>query len=171
MFALSLSCLCGLSQLKIGLATQIGSGGTSFGGNFGGSFGGGFNNTNNNFAQLPSPTSTPAATAAAASLLPLQLPSPCLLIVNMFDPTQESEPDWDTDIADEMRDESSKFGRLLHVHVDKASAGHVYLRFEDVAGAQAAYAAMHGRFFGGRQLHATYIPPEVYTSRFPGSGQ
>ena len=88
----------------------------------------------------------------------------------MFDPAQESEPEWDEDIAEEMRDESSKYGRLLHVHVDKASAGHVYLRFDSVAAAQAAYAAMHGRFFGGRQLHATYIPEATYTSRFPGSG-
>ena len=149
-------CVCvAIQQMKIGLATQIGSGGGS----------GGYNMQPTHFSQLPSPSS-----AVAASLLPLQLPSSCLLIVNMFDPTEETEADWDQDIAEEMRDESSKFGRLLHVHVEKASAGHVYLRFDSVAAAQAAYAAMHGRFFGGRQLHATYIPEAAYTSRFPGSG-
>ena len=138
-------------QLKIGLATQVGSGSVNY---------------SNQSSQLPSPSS--AAFPLASLLQPIQ-PSSCLLIVNMFDPAQETEPDWDQDIADEMRDESSKFGRLLHVHVDKASAGHVYLRFEGVPAAQAAYAAMHGRFFGGRQLHATYIPEATYQSRFPGS--
>ena len=146
-------------QLKIGLATLVGSGGASFG-----SFGGNANNMNS-FAQLPSPTSAPAA----AGQLPQQ-PSPCLLITNMFDPAQETEPEWDADIAEEMRDESGKYGPLLHVHVDKHSAGHVYLRFDNTGAAQAAYAAMHGRFFGGRQLHATYIPLEAYASRFPAGG-
>lgn len=155
--------MCWCVQLKIGLATQIGSGGGS--------------GANGNYiSQLPSPTSTTTPlptttpTPAPTSLLPLQVPSPCLLIVNMFDPLQETEPDWDTDIADEMRDESAKFGHLTHVHVEKASAGHVYLRFDSAVAAQSAYAAMHGRFFGGRQLHATYIPEVAYTSRFPGSG-
>ena len=109
---------------------------------------------------LPSPSSS-SSLLSSPSALP-QLPSPCLLIANMFDPREETEPEWDADIAEEMKEESAKYGRLLHVHVDRQSQGHVYLRFAHTDGAVAAFAALNGRWFGGRQLVATYIPEPTY---------
>ena len=114
---------------------------------------------------VPSPALSPSSSSSlpstSSSALP-QLPSPCLLIANMFDPREETEAEWDVDIAEEMKEESAKYGRLLHVHVDKQSQGHVYLRFATVDAAAAAFAALHGRWFGGRQLVATYIPEPTY---------
>ena len=107
---------------------------------------------------------------SSVSYLPpasVQPPTPFLLIANMFDPREETEPDWDVDIAEEMKEEGGKHGPLLHVHVDRASMGHVYLHFAAVDGAQAACTAFHGRWFGGRQLQASYLPEAAYLQKFP----
>ena len=34
---------------------------------------------------------------------------------------RETEPEWDRDIADEAKEECSKYGSVLHVHVDRNS--------------------------------------------------
>lgn len=49
------------------------------------------------------------------------IPTPCLLIKNMFDPAAQTEPNWDLEIADDVRDEASRFGPVSHVFVDKDS--------------------------------------------------
>ncbi|KAK9803366.1 hypothetical protein WJX73_009745 [Symbiochloris irregularis] len=54
--------------------------------------------------------------------------TPCILLKNMFDPAEETEQDWDQDIAEEAKEECSKYGGVLHVHVDRNSKGFVYLR-------------------------------------------
>ncbi|CAD7700816.1 unnamed protein product [Ostreobium quekettii] len=94
------------------------------------------------------------------------IPTQCLLIKNMFDPTQESEPDWDKEIGDDVRDECSKYGEVSHVHVDRNSKGFVYLRFVTQEGAEAAQKALHGRWFAGRQIVAEYQFTQVYNSHF-----
>ena len=47
--------------------------------------------------------------------------SACFMLSNMFDPTTESEPGWDSDIKDDVLDECNKFGDVLHIHVDTSS--------------------------------------------------
>jgi RNA-binding protein 23/39 len=49
------------------------------------------------------------------------IPTVCLLLKNMFDPTQESEPDWDKEIANDVKEECSKFSAISHVFVDRNS--------------------------------------------------
>jgi hypothetical protein len=49
------------------------------------------------------------------------IPTQCLLLKNMFDASQQTEPNWVVEVAEDVRDECSKFGALVHVHVDKAS--------------------------------------------------
>lgn len=49
------------------------------------------------------------------------IPTPCLLLKNMFDPATQTEPDWVTEVGEDVRDECSKFGQVFHTHVDKDS--------------------------------------------------
>lgn len=52
---------------------------------------------------------------------PSPIPTPCLLLTNMFDPAQQSGEEWVADLTEDVRDECSKYGKLLHVFVDKDS--------------------------------------------------
>ncbi|PON83538.1 Splicing factor-like protein [Trema orientale] len=107
------------------------------------------------------PINGQAAVAApvlpAAASVPIGSPSECLLLNNMFDPATEVEPDFDVDIKEDVEEECSKCGRVIHIYVDKNSAGCVYLRFETVEAAAAAQRAMHGRWFAGRQISALFM--------------
>jgi hypothetical protein len=49
------------------------------------------------------------------------IPTQCLLLKNMFDASMQSEPEWEKEVAEDVKDECSKFGAVLHVHVDKNS--------------------------------------------------
>ncbi|KAJ8767012.1 hypothetical protein K2173_012521 [Erythroxylum novogranatense] len=97
------------------------------------------------------------------------IPSECLLLKNMFDPNLEMEPDFDLDIKDDVKDECSKFGTLKHIFVDKNSAGFVYLRFENAQAAVSAQRALHGRWFAGKMITATFMVPQTYKAKFPDS--
>lgn len=118
----------------------------------------------------------PGLTAASFSMPALTpsidavgVPSECLLLKNMFDPSSETEPDFDLDIKEDVQEECSKFGRLKHIHIEKNSAGFVYLRFENAQSATAAQQALHGRWFAGKMITATYMVHSDYDAKFPGS--
>ncbi|XP_062081566.1 uncharacterized protein LOC133787939 isoform X1 [Humulus lupulus] len=97
------------------------------------------------------------------------VPSECLLLKNMFDPTAETEPNFDLDIKEDVQEECSKFGNLKHIFVDKNSVGFVYLRFEHTQSAVAAQRALHGRWFAGKMITASYMLPQNYEDKFPES--
>ncbi|PON45067.1 Splicing factor-like protein [Parasponia andersonii] len=120
-------------------------------------------------APIPAPGGLQAAAVTVPSLDTIGVPSECLLLKNMFDPTTETEPDFDLDIKEDVREECSKFGSLKHIHVDKNSAGFVYLRFENTQSAMAAQRALHGRWFAGKMITATYMLPQNYEDKFPES--
>ncbi|KAK8477316.1 hypothetical protein V6N11_000587 [Hibiscus sabdariffa] len=98
-------------------------------------------------------------------------PSECLLLKNMFDPSLETEPDFDLDIKEDVQEECTKFGKLMHIHVDRDSAGFVYLRFEDAQGAINAQRNLHGRWFAGKMITATFMVPQTYEAKFPESSR
>ncbi|CAE5985469.1 unnamed protein product [Arabidopsis arenosa] len=100
---------------------------------------------------------------------PVGVPSECLLLKNMFDPSTETEDDFDKDIEEDVKEECSKFGNLNHIYVDKNSIGFVYLRFENAQAAIGAQRALHGRWFAGKMITATYMTTEVYEAKFPES--
>ncbi|XP_024016431.1 RNA-binding protein 39 isoform X4 [Eutrema salsugineum] len=104
-----------------------------------------------------------------AALDPVGVPSECLLLKNMFDPSTETEPDFDLDIKEDVQEECSKFGNLNHIFVDKNSVGFVYLRFENAQAAMGAQRALHGRWFAGKMITATYMTTETYEAKFPES--
>lgn len=99
---------------------------------------------------------------------PVGTPSKCLLLKNMFDPTTETEPDFDLDIKEDVEEECSKYGRVKHIYVDKNSAGFVYLMFETVEAASAAQRAMHMRWFARKMISAIYMQPQEYEAKFKG---
>ncbi|KAH1231231.1 RNA-binding protein 39 [Glycine max] len=108
-------------------------------------------------------------TATIPSIDPIGVPSECLMLKNMFDPKDETEPDFDLDIKEDVEAECSKFGALKHIYVDKKSAGFVYLRFEDTQSAISAQQALHGRWFAGKMITASFMVPQSYEDKFPDS--
>ncbi|KAJ1298747.1 hypothetical protein BS78_01G477200 [Paspalum vaginatum] len=117
---------------------------------------------------VPGLGSIPGATLPVATP-PVELapPSECLLLKNMFDPALETDPDFDLDIRDDVQEECSKFGQLKHIFVDKNTAGFVYLRFDSITAAMSAQKALHGRWFAGKMITATYMTPQQYEMKFP----
>lgn len=74
----------------------------------------------------------------------------CFLLSNMFDPTTESAPNWDLEIRDDVIDECTRHGGVLHIYVDKSAAqGNVYVKCNSIAAAVASVNALHGRWFAG----------------------
>jgi RNA-binding protein 39 len=49
------------------------------------------------------------------------IPTPCLLLKNMFGDADKVEPGWQAELEGDVNDECSKYGPVLHVHVDPAS--------------------------------------------------
>ncbi|KAG5526830.1 hypothetical protein RHGRI_032933 [Rhododendron griersonianum] len=115
--------------------------------------------------------SVPPITVPSVDIL--GVPSECLLLKNMFDPKLETEPDFDLDIEEDVRDECSKFGALKHIYVDKLvsmnTAGFVYLHFEKTQSAIGAQRSLHGRWFAGKMITATFMVPQNYEAKFPDS--
>jgi len=94
------------------------------------------------------------------------IPTQCLVLKNMFDPATETEPDWDVEIGEDVKEECSKYGAVLHHYVDKTSKGFVYLKFNATEAAQKAQMALNGRWFAGREVLAEYQFAAVYDSHF-----
>ncbi|KAI9349033.1 splicing factor CC1-like protein [Obelidium mucronatum] len=91
----------------------------------------------------------------------------CVLLKNMFDPTQETEPDWDTEIRQDVKEECGKYGKIVHIAVDKNSQGFIYIKFDAIPFAQQAINALNGRFFAGKQISATFMLDVVYHAKYP----
>ncbi|KAJ4851436.1 hypothetical protein Tsubulata_041711 [Turnera subulata] len=106
-------------------------------------------------------------TASIPAVDTIGIPSECLLLKNMFDPETETEPDFHLDIKEDVQDECSKFGHVKHIYVDKNSAGFVYMRFENTQAAISAQRALHGRWFAGKMITATFMAPQTYEAKFP----
>lgn len=95
------------------------------------------------------------------------IPTPCVLLKNMFNPQDESEPGWDQELAEDVREEcSGKYGPVVHVYVDPSSKGFVYLKFESVDAAVKAHSELSRRWFGGRQIMADFQFLQPYSAHF-----
>lgn len=94
-------------------------------------------------------------------------PSPCVILQHLYNPAVETEPDWEFEIAEEVQEECSKFGKVEHLHIPKTSDGDVLVRFASTDSAQAAVASLNGRWFGGMQVVAMFIPQNEYLARYP----
>jgi RNA-binding protein 39 len=95
------------------------------------------------------------------------IPTPCVLLKNMFDPSEETESDWDKEIAEDVKQEcESKFGAVSHIHVDRDSKGFAYLKFALEEAAVKAKKSLHGRWFAGRKIACDFQFLPVYNKHF-----
>eukprot|EP00761_Pharyngomonas_kirbyi_P011537 gb/GECH01011562.1/.p1 GENE.gb/GECH01011562.1/~~gb/GECH01011562.1/.p1 ORF type:complete len:485 (+),score=119.61 gb/GECH01011562.1/:1-1455(+) len=91
-----------------------------------------------------------------------------LLLRNMFNPDDETEPDFDQEIKQDVTEECQKFGPVVHAHVDKFNKqGIVYIRFDSNESAQKAREALNGRWFAGKVVQAEYLSETAYRAKFP----
>ena len=74
------------------------------------------------------PTTVAPGPTLPANLPPTQAhPSEYMLLVNMFDPSKETEPNWHIEIQDDVSEECSKFGTVQKCIIDRANpSGLVY---------------------------------------------
>jgi RNA-binding protein 39 len=94
--------------------------------------------------------------------IPQAMQSRSVLLKNMFDPEEETERDWDTDLADDVKGEcEDKYGRVDAIKVEKDSQGEMYLKFDAIDSAKKAIQGLNGRWFGGRQISATFISDAI----------
>jgi RNA-binding protein 39 len=95
-------------------------------------------------------------------------PSRNISLRNMFNPAEETETNWDVEIKTDVVEECSRFGRVLHIVVDKQHpSGLIFMKFESLDGAKKALSALHGRWFAKRQIHAAFMSDIAYQARFP----
>ncbi|CAO3622683.1 unnamed protein product [Cunninghamella blakesleeana] len=97
---------------------------------------------------------------------PVILPSRTVKLENMFNPAEETEPDWVKDLEVDIKEECQQYGAVEHINVDGDSLGDVYLKFNSIDAGQRAIQALNGRWFGGRQIRATFMTEAIYNTRF-----
>ena len=112
-----------------------------------------------------------AANAATTSAVPIVLatpdakiigrsenPSPHLLVHNMYDKDEETEPGWAEEIRLEFEEECSKFGSILRVLVmSNDPGGKIYASFDSNEAAQKCASSLAGRWFDKRQLRVQFV--------------
>jgi RNA-binding protein 23/39 len=105
-----------------------------------------------------------------------QLPTPCLVLKNLFNLQEELENDashtneWQEEIKADVLGEVSKYcqKQVLHFHLDTGDLdGAFYLAFSTTADKESVLKALTGRSFGGRPLHVVQVPLMEYIANFP----
>ncbi|KAF9044555.1 splicing factor, CC1-like protein [Hymenopellis radicata] len=103
---------------------------------------------------LPEPVARPN--------IPQSMQSRSVLLKDMFNPEEETEPNWDKELADEVRNEcSTKYGKVLAIKVERESQGEIYVKFDTVESAKEAVQGLNGRWFGGNQVSAVFISDAI----------
>ncbi|BGP17647.1 Phosphatidylinositol-3-phosphatase SAC1 [Rhodosporidiobolus nylandii] len=88
-----------------------------------------------------------------------------VLMKNAFNPEEETERDWDLDLAEDVKGEcEAQYGKVVDIYVVKQSQGEIYIRFETVDSAVKALAGLNGRWFGGRQIQASHVGDSLFDS-------
>ncbi|KAI0788461.1 hypothetical protein C8Q75DRAFT_719982 [Abortiporus biennis] len=104
----------------------------------------------------------PQPVAIAKPNIPVSMQSKSVLLKNMFNPEEETEKDWDKDLADDVRSEvESKYGRVEFIKVEKESQGEIYIKFDTMESAKAAVEGLNGRWFGGNQVSGALISDAI----------
>ncbi|TFK57122.1 splicing factor, CC1-like protein [Heliocybe sulcata] len=94
--------------------------------------------------------------------IPQTMQSKSVLLKNMFNPEEETERDWDKDLAEDVKGEcEGRYGPIEAIKVERESEGEIYVKFDSVESAKNAIQGLNGRFFGGRQVSAAFIPDAI----------
>ncbi|KAI0884620.1 splicing factor, CC1-like protein [Annulohypoxylon maeteangense] len=97
----------------------------------------------------------------------VNMASRCVVLHNMFDPTEEEGEVWIKELEDDVRQEAEeKYGHVVHISLDPNSQGDIYLKFDKVQGGENAIKGLNGRYFGGRMISAAPVVDAVYSSLF-----
>ncbi|KAI1810021.1 hypothetical protein GGS20DRAFT_595194 [Poronia punctata] len=97
----------------------------------------------------------------------VNMASRCVVLHNMFDPTEEEGENWIKELEDDVRQEAEeKYGRVVHISLDPNSQGDIFLKFDKVQGGENAIKGLNGRYFGGRMISAAPVVDAVYSSLF-----
>lgn len=133
--------------------------------------------SSSSFSQADANAAAAAALAVASqyvaappsSVVPPSPPSPAICLINMFVTAEEeakSGQGWEVELLDEVKEECSTFGKILHASCDKVES-RVFLCFEKVEGALQAIAQINGRRFDGRVVQAIQYPLQLYVAKYP----
>lgn len=49
------------------------------------------------------------------------VPTPCVMLSNMFDPAEETNPNFHLEIQEDVQGECARFGQVMHIFVDPHS--------------------------------------------------
>ncbi|KAJ1916641.1 splicing factor [Mycoemilia scoparia] len=131
---------------------------------------GNLQNTPNGVANMPSPTindNTPSNVSSddVKQSPSTQGPTAMILLSNMFDPAEETEPNWEQELEDDVGQECSKYGQIAQTVLDPNSKGNIYLKYADIESSQRAMADLNGRWFAGKQIVAVYLEENAYNSQ------
>ena len=85
-------------------------------------------------------------------------PTKAILVRNMFDKDEETEPNWEEEIRLDFEEECSKYGKITKVVVmSKEPGGKIYAMFESIDGAKTCASNLAGRWFDKRQLRVEFV--------------
>ncbi|KAG7345511.1 RNA-binding protein [Nitzschia inconspicua] len=111
-----------------------------------------------NFQATIAAQKSAAAAAATTTGIAPAIATRHILVYNMFDKDEETDPGWEKDIEDEFCEEAAKFGKIERsVVMHKEVGGKIYATFETVDGAAACAKNLAGRWFDKRQLRVDFV--------------
>lgn len=85
-------------------------------------------------------------------------PSQHILVHNMFDKDEETDPGWENDIRLDFEEECQQYGKITSVVVmSKDPGGKIYASFESADDAMKCAKALAGRWFDKRQLRVEFV--------------
>ncbi|OBZ85968.1 RNA-binding protein rsd1 [Choanephora cucurbitarum] len=87
-----------------------------------------------------------------------------IMLNNMFNPAEETDPDWVSDLEADIKIECERYGVVEHIKVNADSMGEVFLKFDGIQSAEKAIGALNGRWFGGKQITASYVPEAIFNA-------
>ncbi|KAF5374767.1 hypothetical protein D9758_000315 [Tetrapyrgos nigripes] len=94
--------------------------------------------------------------------IPQAMQSRSVLLKNMFDPEEETEKDWDKDLAMDVQGEcEEKYGQVVAIKVERETQGEIYVKFDSIESAKKAIQGLNGRWFGGKQVSANFISDAI----------
>ena len=106
----------------------------------------------------------PAASAAAPAVVEatvigrLEKPSQHILVHNMFNTDEETDPGWETDIRLDFEEECQQYGKITSVIVmSKEPRKKIYASFESANDAKKCAKALAERWFDKRQLRVEFV--------------
>jgi RNA-binding protein 39 len=110
------------------------------------------------------PTSA-IATIDATKVGNAESPTKNVLVHNMYNKDEETDPGWEEEIRLEFQEESSKFGKIIKVTVmSKEPGGKIYASFDSIQGAQSCTSSLAGRWFDKRQLRVEFVKDDALPS-------